>query len=67
MSRAEEKVFLQYSVRNELLIRNENVCVPDIDEVRKKIIFEYHDVSSAGYPSIHKTPVLVKRYFYSQR
>ncbi|MCO5562529.1 hypothetical protein L7F22_016156 [Adiantum nelumboides] len=61
MSRAEETRQRQYSIQAGLLFRNGKVCVPEIDEIRQKVLFECHDVPSAGNPGIQRTLALVKR------
>ena len=49
---------------NGLLYRNGKVCVPDLPEVKKRILFECHDAPSVGHPGIHRTLVLISTQFY---
>ena len=62
VSRAKEMRQQQYSIQGGLLFRNGKVCVPDVDDIRQKVLFECHDVPSAGHPGIQRTLALVKRF-----
>jgi hypothetical protein len=53
-----------FHISNGLLYRNGKVCVPDLPEVKKKILYECHDAPSAGHPGIHRTLVLVSTNFF---
>eukprot|EP00798_Chlamydomonas_sp_ICE-L_P020252 gene20252-27006_t len=41
--------------RNDLWYFKGRLCVPNIPELRLRILHEYHDVPSAGHPGFHKT------------
>ena len=48
-----------FRIANGLVYRNGKVCVLDLLEVKKIILFECHDAPSTGHPGIHRTLVLI--------
>ena len=53
-----------FHISNGLLYHNGKVCVPNLPEVKKRILFECHDAPLAGHPRIHRTLVLISTQFY---
>jgi hypothetical protein len=53
-----------FHIPNGLLYRNGKICVPNLPEVKKKILHECHDAPSAGHPGIHRTLVLISTNFF---
>ena len=54
----------QWEIRNGLLFRNQKICVPDIQDLRLRIMRECHDAPTAGHPGVQRTLALVKQTFY---
>ena len=49
-----------FHIANGLLYRNGKVCVLDLHEVEKRIIFECHDAPSTGHPGLHCTLIEIQ-------
>ena len=39
-----------YYVTSGLLYGNSKVCIPNIKEIKSKIVYEYHDATFVGHP-----------------
>ena len=53
-----------FHITNGLLYRSGKVCVPDLPNVKQKILHECHDAPSAGHPRIQRTLVLISSTFF---
>lgn len=40
------------------------ICIPNVEELRYKIIFSEHDALSKGHPGMYKTIAFMKRHYY---
>jgi hypothetical protein len=53
-----------FSVQNGIVKYKDKVFVPDVAEVKSRILYEHHDAITAGHCGISKTRELVGRMFY---
>ena len=53
-----------FSKRNSKLYRGGALCVPNVEGLRRGILYDAHDSPLAGHLGIRKTKTLIKRSFY---
>lgn len=53
-----------YTVADDLLFYKGLICVPDSNDIKRKILEEYHDAPAAGHFGIAKTFEIVSRNYY---
>ena len=53
-----------FSISDGYLLHKVRICVPLDKDIRRQILFEFHDSPSAGHPGIRKTYSLISRSFY---
>lgn len=55
-----------YSIKENFLLYNDRIVIPDIDDLKLQILHSRHDHPTAGHPGHSKTLQLVRRDFYWQ-
>ena len=59
------KKLMRYSLKDGLLLKKGRICIPDVEELRLKVLFGEHDELTRGHPGIFKTwKFMVKKYYW---
>ena len=42
----------------------QQICIPDIPEIKTKILYEFHDAATAAHPGVRRTYMKLKQWYY---
>ena len=66
LSSSEEIICKNFSVHNQLLYRNNRLCIPP-GNIRRELLKSCHDVPTAGHPGVTRTYAKLARQYYWPR
>ena len=66
LTSSEEIICKNFSVHNQLLYRNNRLCIPP-GNIRKELLKSCHDVPTAGHPGVTRTYAKLARQYYWPR
>ena len=42
----------------------QQICIPDIPEIKTKILYSFHDAATAAHPGVCRTDMKLKQWYY---
>ena len=59
--------FLANALDWDTLYYESRICIPEVEDYGKSIIFDCHNISISCHPGFHKTYAAVKKYYFWPR
>jgi hypothetical protein len=65
-ARTQEEInkFSTYALDANILYYKSRICVPEVGDYRKNIIYDCHNIPISGHPGFQKTYAVVKKYYF---